>query len=120
MLSVFGYTHIEIVENGKIATDKTIERIIQNPNSFHCILMDLQMPIMNGIESTNNIRNNNSIPASSQPYIIGLTTKATLEEREQVLKSGMNYYLSKRGLVPSRLVSVLESAYKYFSNEYFI
>lgn len=67
---------------------------------------------MDGFQSTNSIRNNNSIPKSSQPYIIALTANAMQGDREQCLESGMNSYLSKP-ITISALSSALLEAYEH-------
>lgn len=78
---------IDIADNGKIAIEK-IEK-----NNYDIILMDIQMPEMDGIELTQYIRTNFG-PKSKIP-IIALTAHATLLEEQKCLESGMNDYLSK-------------------------
>ncbi|SEG38690.1 hybrid sensor histidine kinase/response regulator [Flavobacterium urumqiense] len=78
---------IDIADNGKIAIEK-IEK-----NNYDIILMDIQMPEMDGIELTQYIRTNFG-PKSKIP-IIALTAHATLLEEQRCLESGMNDYLSK-------------------------
>lgn len=78
---------IDIADNGKIAIEK-IEK-----NNYDIILMDIQMPEMDGIELTQYIRTNFG-PKSKVP-IIALTAHATLLEEQRCLESGMNDYLSK-------------------------
>jgi CheY-like chemotaxis protein len=64
-----------------------------NGEGFDLILMDCQMPIMDGFEATRNIRN------SGEPYadipIIAVTANALSSDRELCLQAGMNDYLSK-------------------------
>jgi PAS domain S-box-containing protein len=75
-----------VANNGKEAVTMFLSR----PNYFNIILMDLQMPIMNGYEATTVIREHNKdIP------IIALTAAAMVEDREKVLKVGMNDHLPK-------------------------
>ncbi len=77
---------VEIAQNGKEAVDI----FLSNPDYFHIILMDLQMPIMSGYEATALIREQNKkIP------IIALTAAAMVEDRKKVLESGMNDHLGK-------------------------
>ncbi len=62
---------------------------------FDCIFMDIQMPIMDGIEATKAIRTSvDMIDVSSIP-IIALTAHAMPEDRDNFLKVGMNDYMSK-------------------------
>lgn len=60
---------------------------------FHIVLMDIEMPDMDGISATNCIRN--EIPKDRVPYIVALTANAMNSERENYLNSGMDDYLSK-------------------------
>jgi len=77
---------VKTAQNGKEAVDI----FLSNPNYFHIILMDLQMPIMSGYEATEIIREKDKkIP------IIALTAAAMVEDREKVLEAGMNDHLSK-------------------------
>lgn len=78
---------IDIAENGKIAIDK-IEK-----NNYDIILMDIQMPEMDGNELTKYIRSNMGSKANIP--IIALTAHATLVEEKRSLENGMNDYLSK-------------------------
>lgn len=57
---------------------------------FDLILMDIQMPIMDGYEATKRIRQHNSLVP-----IIALTAAATIEDREKAIAHGMNEHLSK-------------------------
>lgn len=91
---------IDIAENGKIAIDK-IEK-----NDYDIILMDIQMPEMDGIELTKYIRNN--MGAKANIPIIALTAHATLKEETRCLENGMNDYLSK----PYHFNALLEKLYK--------
>lgn len=84
ILADFGF-ECEIAENGKIIIEKLKE------NEYDIILMDLQMPEMNGFEATDYIRNqmNLEIP------IIALTADVTSVDIEKSKKIGMNDYISK-------------------------
>ena len=62
-------------------------------NEFDLILMDVQMPKMNGYQSTQFIRQLNN--KNSQIPIIALTASALVDERRKALESGMNEHLSK-------------------------
>lgn len=80
----FGY-EIEVADNGKIAVEK-----LKN-NTYDIILMDLQMPEMNGFEATTHIR---EILKSKIP-IIALTADVTTVDVEKCKAVGMNDYISK-------------------------
>lgn len=76
--------NVEIADNGRIVLDK-LEK-----ESFDIILMDVQMPILDGYETTSIIRAKNI-----DTPIIALTANAMEGDREKCLKRGMNDYLSK-------------------------
>lgn len=60
---------------------------------YHIVLMDIEMPDMDGIAATNRIRE--LIPEDRIPFIVALTANAMNSERENYLRSGMDDYLSK-------------------------
>ena len=86
MLSKAGYT-VQIVSNGRLA----VEAFTQNPDQYDLILMDIQMPEMDGLEATRQIREKGftDIP------IVAMTANAMKGDREKCLESGMNDYISK-------------------------
>lgn len=75
-------------ENGKIAVE-----MVQQGN-FDVVLMDLQMPVMNGFEAATQIRKLDDKHRASIP-IVALTASALTDIRERVFDAGMNDYLSK-------------------------
>ena len=84
ILNDFGF-ELDIADNGKIAIEKL------QAKDFDIILMDLQMPVMNGFEATDYIRNNinTNIP------IIALTADVTTVDLEKCRVVGMNDYIAK-------------------------
>ena len=84
LLDEFGF-ELDIANNGKIAIEKL------ETKSYDIILMDLQMPVMNGFEATEYIRKkmNSKIP------IIALTADVTTVDLEKCKAVGMNDYLAK-------------------------
>ncbi|MDO5144045.1 MAG: response regulator [bacterium] len=90
ILSEYGCA-IEIAENGVEA----VERIAASkPGDFDLILMDIQMPIMDGLEATRRIRALDH-PALAHVPIFAMTANAFNEDRQAALDSGMNGFLSK-------------------------
>ena len=91
----------EIIEakNGKEAV---VLWLIEQPN---LILMDMQMPIMSGIEATMKIREHEKKNGEHVP-IIALTAGALLEEKEKCLNAGMDDFLTKP-IEPEKLIKVM-------------
>ena len=81
---------VQVANNGRIA----VELLVNNPQPppFDVVLMDLQMPEMDGYQATTKLR---SEPRFSELPIIAMTAHATLEERQRCLAAGMNDHLSK-------------------------
>lgn len=81
----------EIVENGQLA----VERFSASAEGeFDAILMDVQMPVMNGYEATKAIRNLDRGDAGEIP-IIAMTANAFAEDEREALRAGMNIHLTK-------------------------
>lgn len=78
-------SHLEIAENGKIAIE------ILKTKNFDIILMNINMPEMDGLQTTEYIRNNLGLTLP----IIGLTNAISQKERERCLKIGMSDYINK-------------------------
>lgn len=79
---------IDIASNGKEALDKF------GTSKYDIILMDIQMPIMNGIVSTKKIREIEASTTSHTP-IIAITANALLGDKEECIEAGMDDYISK-------------------------
>jgi CheY-like chemotaxis protein len=62
-------------------------------NRYDLVLMDVQMPGVDGLDATREIRSR--LPLDCQPVIFGLTAHATTEYRDICLGAGMNGYLTK-------------------------
>jgi len=104
LLDDFGF-ECEIAANGKIAVEKLRNKTNEKP--FDIILMDLQMPVMNGFEATEYIRKtlNSNIP------IIALTADVTTIDVAKCKAVGMDDYLSKpvdERLLFSKLVGLIK------------
>jgi|GEM_PF-344866 len=96
---------VDIAENGKIAIEKI------RGNDYWVVLMDLQMPEMDGYMATKIVRKELKPPKNSIP-IIAITANALKGEKEKCLEAGMNEYISKP-FEPQTLRSALAK----FSNE---
>jgi len=85
-------THIsiDIAENGIIAVSKFKE----NPDKYDLIIMDIQMPEMDGYEATRIIRAMKLSKAKTIP-IIAMTANAFKEDIDRCIESGMNDHLAK-------------------------
>ena len=98
ILEQMGY-RADIASNG-IEAVESIER-----QTYDVILMDVQMPEMDGLDATRNIR---KLPVVTQPHIIAMTANAMEGDREMCLASGMDDYVSK----PIRVNELVEALLK--------
>lgn len=80
--------NLDLVENGKLAVDK-----FQN-NQYDIVLMDIQMPIMTGIEATQKIREIERNTGKRTP-IIAFTAYAMINDKNRCINAGMDEYMSK-------------------------
>lgn len=92
--SMFPGITVDVVENGKHA----IEKLQQH--SYNLVLMDLNMPIMGGLEATRAIRLLNG--PQKDTLIMAMTASATQEAIQECMDAGMNDYISKP-FVPEEL-----------------
>lgn len=105
ILKKFGL-RADVVSNGIEA----IKALNQLP--YDVILMDVEMPEMDGITATQNIRQ--QWHSSIKPYIIAITAYAMTGDKEKCLQSGMNDYLPKP-IRESELINALEKASQHLS-----
>jgi PAS domain S-box-containing protein len=97
--------HLTIVHNGLEALTELARA------TYDLVLMDVQMPEMNGLEATRQIRRGLAGEKNREIIIIALTAHALKDDRELCLESGMNEYLAKP-LIPAELEALLR---KFFS-----
>lgn len=107
VLSFFGYDYV-VANNGREA----IERFEQE--HFDLILMDVQMPEIDGYEATRIIRECAASGKGKKIPIIGMTAHVMQTERDRCLQSGMNDYISKP-FQPSELKAKLDQFIKRVS-----
>ncbi len=81
---------IDVVQDGVMA----VERFKRNPERYDIILMDVQMPIMNGLEATRNIRSLEFSKAKTIP-IIAMTANVFKEDVAACIEAGMDDHLGK-------------------------
>jgi len=93
---------VKAVENGRLATE-----IVQNEN-FSIILMDVQMPEMDGFDATRTIRQNEKISGRHTP-IVAMTAHAMKGDREKCIEAGMDFYITK----PVNPNELFETVQKY-------
>jgi CheY-like chemotaxis protein len=74
---------VDIAENGLVGVEK------MRAHNYDLILMDLQMPVMNGFDATTKIRETSKVP------IIALSANSSHQEAEKTKAVGMNDYMSK-------------------------
>ena len=93
---------IETATDGSIAVDKLAH---SEPGYFSLVLMDIQMPVMNGHEASKAIRKL-ADPVLAQIPIIALSANAFESDRQLSLESGMNEHLAKPIDVPLLLNTI--------------
>jgi CheY-like chemotaxis protein len=79
---------IDVASNGKQAVE------MYKGKTYDLILMDLQMPVMDGVEATRQIRNVEK-ESSHRAYIIALTASTLYEKKDECLQAGMDNIMEK-------------------------
>jgi signal transduction histidine kinase/CheY-like chemotaxis protein len=95
--------NVDAVANGKEALD-SLKRI-----PYDLVLMDVQMPEMDGLEATRKIRNPKTGVLNNNVMIIAMTAHAMTGDRDRCLQAGMNNYISKP-IDPKRLIEVINES----------
>ncbi len=98
MLAKSGYK-LDVVENGQQAVDAVLK------GDYHLVLMDVQMPVLDGLEATHLIREQEQ-PGNHIP-IIAMTAHAMKGDMERCINAGMDAYLSKP-LNPKEVLAAIE------------
>ena len=93
---------VDLAENGEIAVEKFLA------NEYDIILMDVQMPVMNGIDATRQIRKiEEAINKSKGIRIVAMTANVMKQDKEEYLASGMDDFVSKPFKI-NELINILE------------
>jgi len=96
-----GFTNLEIAENGRVAI-----RMFEK-KEYELILMDIRMPVMDGLEATERIRQiERSNTQRKTSYIVAFTAYAVEGDKERFLEAGMDDYIAKP-FQPDELVRVI-------------
>ena len=83
--------NVDMAENGKMAVDKIN---VAPAGTYDIVLMDIQMPVMDGYEATRNIRNLEEHQKADIP-IVAMTANAFEEDRQHAFEVGMNAHIAK-------------------------
>ncbi|QSZ29640.1 hypothetical protein DSL72_004156 [Monilinia vaccinii-corymbosi] len=106
-----GFTIIDAYDNG-LAAVEGVRQKAREGTPYHIILMDVQMPVLDGYEATKLLRKD-PIDAVRGILVIAMTASAIQGDREKCLASGMNDYLAKpvrSGILKKKLDQYLQQA----------
>ena len=107
ILQEYGFL-VDSAENGAVA----VERVKNSaPGDYDLVLMDVQMPIMNGYEATTQIRALDN-PGLAGITILAMTANAFDEDRKEAMKCGMNGFLSKPIIMDELICALQNSLHK--------
>ena len=111
ILNEYGFV-VDTAENGAEAVEKVKNA---TPGDYDLVLMDVQMPVMNGYEATRQIRAL-ADPALAGITILAMTANAFDEDRKKALECGMDSFLSKP-IVMEELICALQNSLKHHLTE---
>ena len=106
ILNEYGFL-VDTAENGSEAVEKVKN---SKPGSYDLVLMDVQMPVMNGYEATKQIRALKN-PALAKITILAMTANAFDEDRKKAQECGMDGFLSKP-IIIDELIDTLQNNLK--------
>ena len=84
-----------------------VDKLLESPEEYDLVLMDIQMPNLNGYEATKKIRGLGNSKASSIP-IVAMTANAFEEDKKAAFEAGMNGHISKPIVVPALMQTLKE------------
>ena len=108
ILGEYGFS-IDTAENGAIAVEKIAA---SRPGEYDLVLMDIQMPVMDGYEATRSIRMLEN-PVLAEMPILAMTANAFDEDRKAALAAGMNGFLTK----PIQIEELIQTLQSMFGND---
>ena len=108
ILNEYGFL-VDTAENGAEAVEKVKN---SKPGNYDLVLMDVQMPVMNGYEATRQIRALKD-PALAGITILAMTANAFDEDRKKALECGMDGFLSKPIVIEELLSTLQKNLYEY-------
>jgi two-component system sensor histidine kinase/response regulator len=97
---------VSVADNGRTAIETLIAA---GPDAFDVVLMDLQMPEMDGLEATRRIR---ADPRLAHLPIIAMTAHAMAEERQRCIDAGMNDHVAKPIVVERLVQAILQQVHR--------
>ncbi len=100
LLKKLGFSHVDLAENGQQALDMIAA------NSYDIVLMDCQMPELDGYQATTLLREREQKTGEHLP-VVALTANAMIGDKEKCLKAGMDDYLSKP-IKPDKLIAAMK------------
>ena len=95
--------HVTMANNGQEAVD------IMNTDNFDLVLMDMQMPVMDGVTATRRIREREKAEQRARTPIVAMTANAMLSDKEECFLAGMDDHLAK----PIRIEILKDCLSKY-------
>ncbi|RFO97683.1 hypothetical protein DIC66_07450 [Rhodoferax lacus] len=79
---------VDVADNGRIA----VERILRSPTHWDLVLMDMQMPVLDGVSATREVREALGV---NLPVIVAMTANAMPQHRQACLEAGMQDFITK-------------------------
>ena len=90
LLTQIGFEDVDIAENGQ-----QVLSLLDNNADYSVILMDCQMPVLDGYDATRRIRQGDAGDTNRAIPIVALTANVMADDKKKCLDAGMNYYLGK-------------------------
>lgn len=101
LIESWGHT-VTVASDGAIALEMTLS------GPFDTVLMDMQMPVMDGVEAVTQLRRRESKGTSPALYVIAMTGNTLRDDEQRCLDAGMNDYVAKP-INPAELFAKLEA-----------